>query len=223
MVWSRRAARDPTDSWTPVLPAKPPEFFAFFGPQAVGPLAGILISLRDPVSDGLGRRLKLPSQLLRCGSGPNQIDHLLPESRRIRWPRSRHRAYLLLARGSGVHGIDYEVAGRVQSELCRDAVRNGLSQSTIRGLRRMKGSVGEPHSDQRDRTFDRMASDDFVRGHRLWTAVIPIDPPAQYSLTDSNRRRATPRWNRELPVPGRRSSGASTAHRAHARVCVRAP
>ena len=35
----------------------------------------------------------------------------------------------------------------------------------------MKGSVGEPHSDQRDHPLDARVSDDFVRGHRLWTAV----------------------------------------------------
>ena len=37
---------------------------------------------------------------------------------------------------------------------------------------RMKGSVGEPHSDQRDRTLSReWRPDGFVRGHHLWTAV----------------------------------------------------
>jgi hypothetical protein len=36
----------------------------------------------------------------------------------------------------------------------------------------MRGSVGEPHSDQRDHSLPatRM-SDGFVRGHRLWIAV----------------------------------------------------
>ena len=48
---------------------------------------------------------------------------------------------------------------------------NGLSQSTIRGQSRMKGSVGEPHSDQRDHSSTQGVSHDSVRGHRLWTAV----------------------------------------------------
>ena len=33
----------------------------FFGAQAIGALASVAISLRDPVSYRLGRRLELPS------------------------------------------------------------------------------------------------------------------------------------------------------------------
>ncbi len=47
----------------------------------------------------------------------------------------------------------------------------GLSHSTIRGRGRIRGSVSEPHSDQRNHPTHRWASDDLVRGHRLWTAV----------------------------------------------------
>jgi len=35
----------------------------------------------------------------------------------------------------------------------------------------MKGSVSEPHSDQRDHLLDERVPDDLVRGHRFWTAV----------------------------------------------------
>ena len=39
------------------------------------------------------------------GKHRHPLDHLLPEYRRVRRPRFRRRGYLLLARGSGVHGI----------------------------------------------------------------------------------------------------------------------
>ena len=45
---------------------------------------------------------KLPSQLAGRTTGPNQLDHLLSERRRVRRSRFRHRGYLLLATGSGV-------------------------------------------------------------------------------------------------------------------------
>ena len=77
----------------------------FFGAQAVGALASVAISLRDPISYRLGRRLELPSQLSRCTSGPNQLDHLLSECRRVRRSRLRHRGLLLLlAKRIGVRG-----------------------------------------------------------------------------------------------------------------------
>ena len=72
--------------------------------NGVGALASVATSLRDPVSYRLGRRLELPSQLSRCTSGPNQLDHLLSECRRVRRSRLRHRGLLLLAKRIGVHG-----------------------------------------------------------------------------------------------------------------------
>ncbi|MCY4634998.1 MAG: N-6 DNA methylase [Acidobacteria bacterium] len=91
-----RSSRSP-----PVLPAQPTNLLMFFGAQAVGALARVAISLRDPVSYRLGRRLELPSQVSRCTSGPNQLDHLLSECRRVRRSRLRHRG-LLLAKRTGV-------------------------------------------------------------------------------------------------------------------------
>ena len=55
-----------------------------------------------PGPNGLGRRFELPSQLAGRTTGPNQLDHLLSERRRVRRSRFRHRGYLLLATGSGV-------------------------------------------------------------------------------------------------------------------------
>ena len=88
----------------PVLPAQPTNLFMLFGARAVGALADISVRLRDPGSDGLGGRLELPSQVPGRTSGPNQLDHLLSERRRVRRSGFRHRGYLLLATGSGVRG-----------------------------------------------------------------------------------------------------------------------
>ena len=79
----------------------------FFGAQAVGALARVAISLRDPVSYRLGRRLELPSEVSRCTSGLNQLDHLLSECRRVRRSRLRHRGLLLLlAKRISVRGTE---------------------------------------------------------------------------------------------------------------------
>ena len=61
--------------------------------QPVAALARISARLRDPGSDRLGRRLELASQVLRRTSGPNQVDHLLPELHHVRRSRLRHRRY----------------------------------------------------------------------------------------------------------------------------------
>ena len=50
----------------------------------------------------------------------------------------------------------------------------------------MKGSVGEPHSDQRDRPRGR--PDGFVRGHRLWIAVKPRGSTTLDLRRDESRR-----------------------------------
>jgi hypothetical protein len=83
-----------------------------------------------------------------------------------------HRIHL----SEDVHQTDYEVAGRVQlvaplssSSWPPRGLLDGLSQSTIRGQSRMKVSVGEPHSDQRDHPVGR--PDGLVRGPHLWIAV----------------------------------------------------
>ena len=99
-----------------------------------------------------------------------------------------------------VHETDYEVAGRVQLVarpwlvsllpifLVASRLLDGLSQSTIRGRSRMKVSVGEPHSDQRDRPVGRL--DGFVRGHRLWIAVklARLDDLGLYAATSRAAR-----------------------------------
>ena len=42
------------------------------------------VSVGHPVPDRLGGRLKLSGQILRVAAGADQIDHLLPELRRVR-------------------------------------------------------------------------------------------------------------------------------------------
>ena len=116
----QRPARNPPSVDRPLLPAEPSTYAVSSGvsfrcrqgvsfecrlTQAVGALARVALSLRDPVADRLGRRLELPSQLARCTSGPHQLDHLLSECRRVRRSRLRHRGLLLLAKRIGVHGI----------------------------------------------------------------------------------------------------------------------
>ena len=44
-----------------------------------------------PATVDIGRGSELPSQFSRRTSGPNHLDHLLPERRRVRRPRFRHR------------------------------------------------------------------------------------------------------------------------------------
>ena len=104
----------------------------FLGAQAVGALARVAIRLRDPVSYRLGRRLELPCQLSRCTSGPNQLDHLLSECRRVRRSRLRHCGLLLLllAKRIGVHEIGSTPAslerepGEVVAEALLEAERH---------------------------------------------------------------------------------------------------
>ena len=58
------------------------------------PDALIAVSLGNPVTDRLGRRLKLPRQLFRRPTGTRQLNHLLAKLNRIgRFP-SRHRGLL---------------------------------------------------------------------------------------------------------------------------------
>jgi hypothetical protein len=103
-----------------------------------------------------------------------------------------------------VHNNDYEVAGRVQLDarlslpLGRLAVLDGLSQSTIRGQSRMKVSVREPHSDQRDHPVGR--PDGVGRGHRCWSA----------SSGEARRSRST------RPRAERRAKDQTTLHASSA-------
>jgi hypothetical protein len=80
---------------------------------------------------------------------------------------------------------------------------DGLSHSTIRGQCRMKGSVGDPHSDQRGHLSRREVSDDLVRGHRLWTAVKARGRHGTITaaLASSTPRRVCPRVESYV-VPG---------------------
>ena len=79
--------------------------------NGVGALASVAVSLRDPVSYRLGRRLEFPSQLSRCTSGPDQLDHLLSECRWVRRSRLRHCGLLLLlllAKRISVHETGFD-------------------------------------------------------------------------------------------------------------------
>src|SRR5690349_3857791 len=57
---------------------------------AVGASPDITLGLFDPVPDRLGRRLELASEIRRAATGPNQLDQLVPELRRIGRMRSPH-------------------------------------------------------------------------------------------------------------------------------------
>src|ERR1700694_3282399 len=70
--------------------------------QAILPATFVAVGLRHPVANCLGRRLELFCQLLRRAAATNQLDHLVPELRRIRRASRTHRE-LLKRKCSGVH------------------------------------------------------------------------------------------------------------------------
>ena len=64
--------------------------------------ASVTVGLGYPVADRLRRRFELLRQFLRRATGPNQLDHLPAELRRIRWVLVCHCGLRKLKR-SGVH------------------------------------------------------------------------------------------------------------------------
>src|SRR6187402_3116099 len=74
-----------------VLTAEADQFFALGCRRTVAALAGIAISLADPVRDGLRGRFELSRQLFRRSPRSDQLDHLPPELRRIGSSKTRHR------------------------------------------------------------------------------------------------------------------------------------
>ena len=65
------------------------------GDVAVDAAAAVPFSLFDPAMDRRRAPPELPGQIFHAASGSGQRNYLLPEFRRVRVPRSRHRDTLL--------------------------------------------------------------------------------------------------------------------------------
>jgi hypothetical protein len=66
-----------------VLTPQTAKLLALHRRQAILAAALVTIGLRNPVADGLRRRLELLRQLLRRATGPYQLDHLPAKFRRV--------------------------------------------------------------------------------------------------------------------------------------------
>jgi hypothetical protein len=78
-----------------ILALEPGQLLALGAGQPIRALAAIALGLSHPVADRLGRRLELLGQLLGGAPGPDQLQQLAAELRRIRRTWSGHRDILL--------------------------------------------------------------------------------------------------------------------------------
>nr|WP_175628319.1 hypothetical protein [Thioalkalivibrio denitrificans] len=78
-----------------ILPSPARELLALDRAQAICASPLIALRLGHPIADRLCRGLELPSQLLRVATRTDQLNHLLPELRRVCCTSSRHRGHLL--------------------------------------------------------------------------------------------------------------------------------
>src|SRR6202140_3822651 len=85
-----------------VLTPQTVELLALRRRQAILAAAFVTVGLCDPVADRLRRRFELLRQFLRRATGPNHLDHLPAELRRIRCVLVCHCGLRKLKR-SGVH------------------------------------------------------------------------------------------------------------------------
>ena len=76
-----------------VIPPQPGQLVPFSGGQArqsILPSAFLLVGTRDPIADGLRRRLELSGQVVWVAASTDQINHLAAELHRLRKSGSRH-------------------------------------------------------------------------------------------------------------------------------------
>ena len=99
-----------------VLTAKPAYLLALCGAQSISVPACITVGLRDPVADRLGGGFEFTSQLLRCPSGANQLNHLAPEGWRSLPPWKRGGLDFCIVDTSSPKGQGSTKAGQFQFE-----------------------------------------------------------------------------------------------------------
>ena len=71
--------------WLLIIVSEPIKLLTISAGQTILTAAFVSIGLAHPIPDRLGRWLELPRQLLRRAASTDQIDHLLPELRRLYW------------------------------------------------------------------------------------------------------------------------------------------
>lgn len=85
--------------------------------------------------------------------------------------RSLATRWLSLSAEIDGHDEALDTITQTAAAACIPRLQTGCPNRLFAVVCRMKGSVGEPHSDQRDRPIGDWTSDGLVRGHHLWTAV----------------------------------------------------